>query len=103
SMRMWSLQLFAFFMVVASLSFGQVGNGTITGTVTDPAGAVIPGAAVEAKNTATGVAFSAVSTSTGNYTVPDLPVGTYTVTVKAQGFKAYTHTNLAVAAAQTLR
>jgi Carboxypeptidase regulatory-like domain len=101
-MRGYPLYVCAF-VLVAAMAFGQVGNGTITGTVTDPAGAVIPGAAVEAKNTATGVAFSAVSTSTGNYTVPDLPVGTYTVTVKAQGFKAYTHTNLAVAAAQTLR
>ena len=85
-MRGYPLYVCAFFLI-ASMAFGQVGNGTITGTVTDPAGAVIPGAAVEAKNTATGVAFSAVSTSTGNYTVPDLPVGTYTVTVKAQGFK----------------
>ncbi len=89
--------------MLASLAFGQVGNGTITGTVTDPAGAVVAGAAVEAKNTATGVVYSAVSTNTGNYAIPNLPVGTYDVTVKAQGFKTYTHTNLPVGATQVLR
>ena len=63
------IQLVACLMMVASLAFGQGGNGTITGTLTDPGGAVIPGATVEAKNTATGVVFSAVSTATGNYTI----------------------------------
>src|SRR6185312_1603327 len=38
-----------------------------------------------------------------NYTIPDLPVGTYVVTAKVQGFKAYTHTNLAIAATQVLK
>src|ERR1700683_5345980 len=82
--------------------YGQVGSGTITGTVTDQAGAVVPGATVEARNAETGVVFRGVSTNTGNYSIPDLPVGTYVVTVKVQGFKAYTHTNLALAATQVL-
>jgi hypothetical protein len=93
----------AFLLAVGSLAFGQVGNGTITGTIIDPAGAVVAGAAVEATNTGTGVAFPAVSTNTGNYTIPDLPVGTYTVTAKVQGFKTYSHTNLTIAATQVLR
>ncbi|HEY1754142.1 MAG TPA: carboxypeptidase-like regulatory domain-containing protein [Bryobacteraceae bacterium] len=84
-------------------AFGQVGNGTITGTVTDQAGAVIPGAAVQAKNAGTGSVFSGVTTSTGNYTIPDLGVGTYTLTVAVKGFKTYTHSNIAVGAAQTVR
>ena len=62
-MRAWSLKLGVFLVFVASLAFGQVGNGTITGTVTDPAGAVVAGAAVEAKNTETGIVFPTVSTS----------------------------------------
>ena len=78
------------------------GSGTITGTVTDPAGAVVPGATVEAKNTETGVVSSVVSTNTGNYTISQLPIGTYVVTVTAAGFKTYTHTNLAMPAAQVL-
>ena len=88
---------------VVSATFGQVGNGTITGTIADPAGAVVAGVTVEAKNAETGVVFRGVSTTSGIYTIPDLPVGTYTVTLTVQGFKTYTHSNLAVAAAQTLR
>ena len=84
------LRLAAFFIVLASLAFGQVGNGRITGTVTDPAGAVVPGADVEAKNVATGVVFSAVSTNTGNYTISDLPIGIYELSVKVQGFESLT-------------
>jgi hypothetical protein len=72
------------------------GAGTISGTVRDPSGAAIPGAAVEAKNTETGVVYSAASASTGNYTVGQLPAGKYAVTVKMQGMKTYAHSYLEV-------
>jgi len=97
------IQLAAFLVVAASLAFGQGGGGTITGTVTDAGGAVVPAATVEARNTATGVVFAVESSSTGNYTISQLPVGTYVVTVKVQGFKTYTHTNLAIAATQVIK
>jgi hypothetical protein len=84
-------------------AFGQGGNGTITGTVTDPAGAVVAGAAVEAKNAETGVVYSAASTTSGVYTISALPIGSYVVTATVQGFKTYTHTNLSIAATQVLR
>ena len=102
-MRSLSLRLCVFIVAVASMAFGQVGNGTITGTVTDPANAVVPNAAVEAKNLETGVVSATTSTSGGVYTIPDLPIGTYSITAKVQGFKTYTHTNLALAALQTLK
>jgi hypothetical protein len=85
------------------LAFGQVGNGSITGTVTDPAGAVVPGANVQVKNADTGVVYSGASSAAGNYTITDLPVGRYSVTVTVKGFKTYTHTNLQVGGAQTLK
>ncbi len=88
---------------IAPLAWGQGGLGTITGTVSDPTGLAIAGASVEATNSETGVVYSAASTSAGNYTVPNLPVGTYTVTATAPGFKTYTHTNLALTATQVLR
>jgi hypothetical protein len=103
NMRVWMLKLCVLLGIVASIALGQVGNGTITGTVTDPAGAVVPGANVEATNSATGVVYSAVSTNTGAYTIASLPIGSYVVSVKQQGFKTYTHSNLAVGATQTLR
>ena len=102
-MRSLSLRLCVFIVAIASLALGQVGNGTITGTVTDPANAVVPNAAVEAKNLETGVVTPTVSTSGGVYTIPDLPIGTYSITAKVQGFKTYTHTNLALAALQTMK
>lgn len=92
-----------FTSLFAGMAFGQVGNGTITGTVTDMGGAVVPMAKVDAKNVETGVVFSAQSTAAGNYTIPDLPVGTYTVSTSVTGFKTYSHTNLIMAAAATLR
>src|ERR1700686_1526020 len=91
-------------LVLASLSaFGQAGNGTITGTVSDPAGAVVAGASVEAKNSETGVVYPAATSNAGNFTISQLPVGTYEVTVKVSGFKTYNHTNLALGAAAVLR
>lgn len=60
--------------------------GEITGSVTDPSGAVVPNATVTAANVATGVAQSTLSTTAGTYTIPRLPVGTYTVTAQAKGF-----------------
>ena len=58
----------------ACAAFGQTG-GTITGVISDPAGAVVPNAPVEAKNTATGVVVSAATSATGNYVLGDLPAG----------------------------
>src|SRR5207247_10771316 len=83
------IQMVASLVVVAALAFGQGGNGTITGTVTDPGGAVVAGAAIEARNTATGVVFAVESSNTGNYTISQLPIGTYVVTAKVQGLKTY--------------
>ena len=60
--------------------------GTITGIVTDPSGAVIPGARITAKRTETGVSQSTITTSAGTYTIPNLVVGSYNVSAEAQGF-----------------
>jgi len=98
-----ALGLAAFLMVFASFAFGQGGSGTITGAITDPGGAVVSAATVEARNTATGVVFAVESSTTGNYTISQLPIGTYVVTVKVQGFKTYTHSNLAITATQVIR
>jgi len=68
-------------------AFAQVQNGQFTGTVTDPSGAAIANAKITVKNTATDLSTSTTSTSSGNYVVKELPVGTYTITVEAAGFK----------------
>jgi hypothetical protein len=70
-------------------AFAQGDRGTITGLVSDPAGAVVANASVEAKNAGTGVTFQAASTATGNYTLGQLPAGTYEIVVNVAGFKKY--------------
>ena len=61
--------------------------GEITGMVADPSGAVVPDARITATRDATGVSKSTVSSTAGTYTIPNLMVGTYTVTAEASGFK----------------
>ena len=65
----------------------QSDRGTITGTISDPAGAVIAGGAVQAKNVDTGAVYTAASTTTGNYNLSQLPTGNYELTVTVPGFK----------------
>jgi hypothetical protein len=90
-------------LFVLGVLSAQTGNGTITGVVTDPTGAVVANAAIEVKNTETGVVFRAVSTDTGNFTIPQLPIGSYELTTTVQGFKRYNRQNISLAAAQVLR
>jgi len=75
----------------------QTFRGAINGTVTDPSGAVVPGAQVKATNKATGIEHAALSTSDGQFAFQDLPVGTYTVVVSAQGFPTLTVDDVLVA------
>ncbi len=89
--------------VLASAAFAQTDRGTITGTVLDPAGAVVPSASIEAKNGATGQQYTAGSSSTGNYTLANLPAGAYELSVTASGFKKYIRPNLTVQVAETVR
>ena len=89
-------------LVFASLAFAQTDRGTITGTVTDPAGAVVANAPLELRGAETGVAYQGVTSATGNYTFGQLPLGTYQLTVTAAGFKTYLRQNIRVQAALTL-
>src|SRR5262245_25703960 len=101
---MRALSVFAFLsLLLVSLSYAQSDRGTITGTITDPAGAVVASAPVEARNTETGTAYQAASSGTGNYTLSQLPAGTYELTVTLPGFKRYVRQNAIVSVAGTLR
>ncbi|HEY6347432.1 MAG TPA: TonB-dependent receptor [Bryobacteraceae bacterium] len=93
----------AWVAVFAGLSaFAQSNQGTITGTISDPAGAVIAGAAIEVRNTATGVLFRGGSSGTGNY-VQSVPAGMYTLTVNVPGFKKFVQENVEVVSATDTR
>ena len=83
--------------------YGQGDRGTITGTVTDSTGAIIANAAVEARQVETGANFPTTSTGSGDYTLSQLPVGPYEVSVTAPGFKKFVRSGFTVQVAQTIR
>ncbi|HEV2425251.1 MAG TPA: carboxypeptidase regulatory-like domain-containing protein [Terriglobia bacterium] len=86
--RLFALAGFAFLLTCfTSTLLRAQAVGEITGSVTDPSGAVVPGATITATNTATGVPQTTLSTSAGTYTLHRLPVGTYTVAAEAKGFR----------------
>ena len=87
----------------ASTLFAQGDRGTITGTIADPAGAVVASAPIQARNVETGSVYSAESSATGNYTLSQLPAGAYEVSATVAGFKKYVRQGLTVEVAQTLR
>lgn len=98
------LGLLAFSLLFALPATGQLASSTnLIGTVTDASGAIVPGANVRAVNTATGVAYNAVTNRDGIYHVLYIPVGTYTITVTAHGFNTAVHTNIIVQNNQTVR
>src|SRR5690242_10835186 len=66
------------------------GNAAITGTVTDPSGAVVSGAQVTVTQQATSVKRTTTTNASGAYTIPSIPPATYSVTYEAAGFKTVT-------------
>ena len=88
--------LFAFVLAVASSLAAQTFRGTILGTVTDASGAVVPGAKVSVKNLATGLERTSEASADGSYTLPELPIGTYSVTVTQSGFQTSITSNVVV-------
>ena len=79
--------LFALFVLTIPFSLSaQTVTGSVSGTVTDSTGAVVPNAQIIVHNTATGVDSQATTNSAGIYSIRFLPIGRYEVTVQAQGF-----------------
>ena len=85
--------------VFAALTGGvaaQSVRGVLSGSITDPSGAVVAGAKIQATNAATGVSAATESTSSGSFQFAELPLGTYNVTVTASGFKTASYSNVLV-------
>src|SRR5947209_8589508 len=87
--------LLALFVFAAS-AFAQGSTGRLVGTVTDPGGAIVPGATVTVKDAQTGRERTITASSEGTFSVPQLESGTYTVTITAQGFSTFTATDLKI-------
>ena len=92
----WSLTL-------SLVALAQSDRGSITGTVSDPAGAVVASATIQIKNVETGAIYQAGTSATGNYTLAQLPAGQYELSTTVTGFKKYTRQSIRVNVAETYR
>src|SRR5258708_8327375 len=81
----WLMVICAFVLAATFQAFAQ--EATLVGTVTDPSGAAIPNVSITITNTDTGLASQATSNEVGQYVVPSLRIGHYSVKATAQGFK----------------
>jgi outer membrane receptor for ferrienterochelin and colicin len=91
--------LFAIALLIAIVpfsAFAQSSNGSISGTVSDDSGAVLPGVTVTAVNTATGLSRTTQSNTVGHYDVPLLPPGNYSVSSELSGFQPVKYDRIVV-------
>jgi hypothetical protein len=96
-----SVLAIAWWAIGSGLLFAQTDRGSITGTVRDPGGAIIAGVNVSTSNVATGFQYSTITSSTGNFTLPSLPVGTYQVTVESPGFNRFIRRGITIQIARS--
>src|SRR5260221_8049109 len=75
------------FLLLSTCAFAQQPSGSLNGTVVDPNGAVIPGSSVTAINKATNTSRTALTNQEGQFTIANIPVGTYELSFTANGFK----------------
>ena len=98
-MRRWCLTLcccLVLFGLSVPASFAQETTATVTGTVTDQSGGVLPGVTVSLRHVATGRAYESITTAEGGYLVPLLPIGTYEATFALSGFQSRTVRGIAL-------
>ncbi len=89
------------FALIVPALLGQTAQ--ITGLLTDQSGASVPGAIVAAQNLDTGIKLTTTSNESGNYTIPGLPVGSYSVTATKEGFKTLVRSPVKLDVAQNAR
>src|ERR1019366_4001348 len=97
---MTKYRLYAIGLLLGASGFAQLDRGTITGILTDSSGARVPGVRIAAKNTATNAIYEAATTSAGEYTVVNLPSGTYDVTFEASGLKKLVRSKVLLAVSE---
>lgn len=94
---------FALGISLCGLLGAQVTTGTFYGIVSDPSGAVVPGAAVTLINEGTGVRTAQTADTYGEFAFQFLPIGSYTVRIEAAGFKAFDGKGFKISSGQTVR
>src|SRR4051812_33391034 len=97
------LRLATLFFLIVSASWSQVTTATFYGIVTDPGGAVIPGATVTLTQEDTGTVKSATTDASGEFTFDFLKAATYDLKIEAQGFKIRNSPGIVLSASQKFR
>ena len=99
----WGLLVLATMILLCPLGtlWAQADRGTVTGTITDASGAVVTGVKVTATNIGTNTRYSAISNDHGEYSVLNLPIGSYTVTFDKSGFKTLNQNGVQILANHT--
>src|SRR5215467_4255269 len=95
--------LFVVLLLACALIQAQVSTSTLSGTVSDPSGAVVPRADVTVTNLETNFTRTATTDAEGHYLVQYLPVGTYRIEVKGAGFKTFSQTGVVIDVARNAR
>ena len=90
-------------LLFGSVLYGQTGQGSLTGTIRDPSNSSVPNAKIVVTNTERGTRVETQSSSSGVYTVPDIPYGNYDVVVSAAGFQTASAKNVVVSVGQVSR
>jgi hypothetical protein len=99
---MRTIRLLGLCSLCAAALLAQTDRGVITGTVKDTSGAVVPNAQITATDLSTNAAYKTKSTTSGDFTVPSLPVGLYQLRIENTGFKTHVASNVTVAAGATV-
>src|SRR6266851_1029297 len=95
--REMKLRLVTVFLLLAVATLvAQTFRGTILGTVTDASGALVAGATVKVRNVGTGQERTTTTSADGSYAIPELPIGTYAVTITQSGFQSSVASNVEV-------
>ena len=94
--KLFALLAIAFLLLCSQLALGQQTLGSVNGTVTDASGAVVQGVAVKAHALATNLEVPATSKADGSFSIADLPIGTYEVTFKKDGFQTAAYPQIIV-------
>jgi hypothetical protein len=92
----WNSLCLCILLLCTGIAFGQAGRGGVNGLVTDPTGAIVPGAKVTLLNHATGVEQHSVTTAAGLYSFVSLTPGVYQITATMQGFESVAQDNVKV-------
>ena len=97
------IRIISLMLVCCAIGWAQSDRGSITGTITDSTGGIVPDASVTATNTATNVVSRTATNESGVYAIPALLPGTYKVRVEKNGFKAAEQAQVVLAASSTVR